>query len=188
MKKSFFILGIVFTCLFLFTACQTPTVHPPPQAIQQPADACVPTWAEETQTAEDAIYGVGDAKKMSRSLSKQAADSRARTEIARTLELKVSAMFKDYEEQAGGEDGQFTQLVQNTSKQIAKTTLRGCKIEKRKYCPDGTVWSLAVLPRNQATQSAKAYINNQKAAFNRFMSKQAFDELQGEIDKMDFNN
>ena len=185
MKKSFF-MGIILTCVFLLTACTTPNAPYAPSA--QAPDACVPEWAEKAKFAENAIYGVGDAIQMSRSLSKQAADARARTEIARTVETKVSAMFKDYQAQAGGDDGQFTQLVQNTSKQIANTTLRGCRIEEHKYCPDGTVWSLAVYPKNEVKQSAKDYINNEKAAFNRFMSKQAFDELQNEIDKMDFKN
>jgi len=187
MKKSFFMIGIILTCVFTLTACQTPNVTSS-GGMQVQADECIPPWAEKAKTAEDAIYGVGEAKKMSRSLSKQAADNRARTEIARTMESRISAMFKDYEEQAGGDDGQFTALTQNVSKSIAKTTLRGCRIEERKYCPDGTVYSLAVLPKNQAKDSAKDFINNKKAAFNRFMSKQAFDQLQHEMDNMDFND
>jgi hypothetical protein len=178
--------------MFLITACQTPTATyapPPAQVMQQQPDACVPEWAEQTKYAENAIYGVGEAKQMTRSLSKQAADARARTEIAKTVEVKVSSMFKDFQQQSGsGEDAQFLQLVENTSKQIANTTLRGCRIEEHKYCPDGTVWSLAVYPKNQIKKSTKDFINNEKAAFNRFMSQQSFNELQSEVDKLDFKN
>jgi len=182
MKKSYF-MGIILTCVFLLTACTTPNAPYAP-SVQAP-DACVPEWAEKTKSAEDAIYGVGEAKQMSRSLSKHAADARARAEIARTVVTKISAMFKDYEAQAGGFDGRFTQLVQNVCKQISYTTLRGCRIEEHKYCPDGTVWSQAVYPKNEAKQSAKDHIN---AAFNEFKFENSFRELQNEIDKMDFNN
>jgi hypothetical protein len=182
MKKSFFSIGIILTCVFALTACQTPNVANAPG---QAANQCIAPWMENPEQVEDGITGSGRANLMDPSLSKQAADARARTEVANAIQVQVSALFTNFQHQAGdNKEGQYASVVESVSKQVAHQTLQGCKIIKRKFCPDGTVFSLAVVKKDKV----KDYINNEKAQFNRFLNKQGQDRLSQAIDELKFSS
>ena len=149
----------------------------------------IPDWFLNPPKAEDAIYGVGSAKKASQSLAKSAADARAREEIARAIEVKVQTMFKNFQQESGiGENAQALEFVQNVSKQIANATLTGTQIEKRYAAKDGTIYTLMSYSmsevKKQAKEKMKTNIHNEEALYNEFKAKQAFDALDTEIDKM----
>lgn len=85
------------------------------------------------------------------SLARTAAETRARTALARSLEVKVKAMVKDYQATTTGGAGFGTeaadeQHVVDVSKQITDTTLSGTRIEDTWISPhDGTYFALIVL-------------------------------------------
>jgi len=190
LQKSMMVLAVLASAMLLFAGCaaQQPKSQPAEQA------QCIPEWQINPPSAEDGVYGTGIAKMQMASLSKKTADSRARDEVVQSIQVKVQTMMKDFLQQAGiGEEAQALQFSQSVSKQIASQVLYGCKIVKRKVCPDGTWHSLALWPRNQAAElkneiatQTKDLVKNEYALFNEFKAKNGFEDLQKELDQLDF--
>ena len=75
---------------------------------------------------------------------------RARTEIARSLEVKVKSMLKDYQSTTtgGGEFGDSSSEEQNitdVSKQITQNTLNGTTLQDTWQANDGTLFVLMAM-------------------------------------------
>ena len=127
--------------------------------------------------------------------SKKAADQRARDEVVLAIKVKVSTMIKDFMQQSGiGDSAQALQFSQSVSKGVSSHVLYGCKIIKRKVCPDGTWHSLALWPMGNAEQlkkeinnQSKKLVKNEVALYNEFKAKNGFSDLQKELDKLDFS-
>lgn len=190
-QKRFIVLALLLIGMLLVVSCAAQK----PKAPEKPAGPpqCVPEWVENPVTAEDGVYGYGNAKMQTSNLSKTAADSRARDEVVRSIQVKVNNMIKDFSAQYGpDEGGQLLGTFETVSKQVASYVLTGCKIVKRKVCPDGTWHSLAQWPIGQADQLKKELkdrtknsLKNEEALYNQFKAKQGFEELDKEIDKLD---
>jgi hypothetical protein len=149
----------------------------------------IPEWYLNPPKAEDAIYEAGDAAKQSMSLAKESADARARDAIARTLEVKVSNMLKNFMQQSGlGEDAEALEFTSSVSKQVANTVLRGCQIVKREMKTEGSqyhAYSLAEYNLNSLIQETLDEARRQKALYNEAKANLSFDELEEEINKLE---
>jgi len=196
MKKSFLIFGMFLTIVFALSACQTAQrPYSPNSGGQQQQNVCTPEWVKNPKDTADAVYGTGRAKLRNQSLTMEAADGRARTQIIKIIKTKIDARFKDFMQESGiGENAESLQFVETVARHISSETLHGCKIIKREFCPDGEVWSLAMLPLNQVEkirsitkQKSNDLVMNKKALYNEFKAKKAFDEFQKELDSMNFN-
>lgn len=194
LQKGLMVLTIVLLSgVLLFAGCAAQQAKPAPAPKPAEPAQCIPDWQVNPPSAEDGVYGTGIAKMKDAALSKKASDSRARDEVAQSIQVKVQTMMKDFLQQAGiGEEAQALQFSQSVSKQISSQVLYGCKIVKRKVCPDGTWHSLALWPINQASQlkneiasQAKEQIKNEYALYNEFKAKNGFEELQKELDQLD---
>ena len=192
-KKRISMLGFIIVGLFLVMACtstQETKTDPTPEEAQ-----CIPDWTVNPLSAEDGIYGTGFAKMNQPAMSKTTADQRARQEVVMAIEVKLQAMVKDFMQQSGiGDAAQSLQFAQSVGKGISSHVLHGCKIVKRKVCPDGTWHSLALWPIGNANElkkeinnQAKNSIKNEYALYNEFKAKNGFEELQKELDKLDFS-
>ena len=193
-KQRVLVLGIIIVMsAFLVMACATtPKEAKPTMSTEQVQ--CIPEWEVNPPSAEDGVYGSGLAKMNMAALSKTAADQRARQEVVMAIEVKVQAMVKDFMQQAGiGDAAQALQFSQSVGKSISSQVLQGCKIVKRKVCPDGTWHSLALWPIGNANQlkksidqQSKKLVKNEYALYNEFKAKNGFESLQKELDKLDF--
>ena len=192
-KKRILVLGIIIMSGFLIMACATPQGSQP---VQTPEEAqCIPDWEVNPPSAEDGIYGSGLAKMQIAAQSKKASDQRARDEVVMTIKVKVQTMMKDFMQQSGiGDSAQALQFSQSVSKGVSSHVLYGCKIIKRKVCPDGTWHSLALWPIGNANQlkkeidnQTKKLVKNEYALYNEFKAKNGFADLQKELDKLDFS-
>jgi hypothetical protein len=162
--------------------------------ISKPQVACIPEWQMNPPSTEDGVYGFGAANTQNARLSKKTADSIARDEVVQAIQIKVQTMMKNFMQQAGiGEQVQGLQFSQSVSKQISPYVLYYCKIVKRKVCPNGTWHSLALWPMNKASElkkeiadQTKDLAKNEYALYNEFKAKNGFEDLQKEIDKLDF--
>jgi hypothetical protein len=199
MKRSFFICGIISTCMFLLTSCQTPNANYAPTAVQSQqqgtAFVCTPEWMKNPKDTPDAIYGTGFAKLRNQALTMDAADGRARRQIVKAIKTKIDARYKDFMQESGFDgDAQSLQFIESISRHISSETLHGCKIIQREFCPDGTIYSLAILPINEVEKikditksKTKEFVVNKKALYNEFKAKKAFDSFQKELDTMSFS-
>lgn len=134
------------------------------------------------------FYGTGQATKSVASLAKVTADSRAMDEVARQVGLEAKNKIQDYMAQSGatGDDPGVLEFTESVSKQIAEAEMVGCKVIQRAVSGDGlTYFSLATysladaqrLMAEQMQQAKAGYMDNQKALFNEFKARQAFDAL-----------
>jgi hypothetical protein len=92
------------------------------------------------------------------SLARSAAEGRARTELARTLQVRVKSILKDYQSATqGGPDNQTwsEQYIEDTSKQITDVTLSGSRVEDTFVSDTGTFWALVVLDESSFKDSVQ---------------------------------
>ncbi|HHP7233047.1 MAG TPA: hypothetical protein ACFCUC_00325 [Desulfobacterales bacterium] len=102
------------------------------------------------QDGERVFYGVGVASGIhNKALLRQSADDRARLEIAKTLEVYVSGLSKDYMASTTAGDmsrSSEEQHVETALKTFTKTTLHGATITDRWVDPaDGSMYALCEL-------------------------------------------
>lgn len=149
------VLGVVLATGFAF-ACGSDGTEGAPIPDNSPL-AGAPDWVLQGCAAywdddDDArICGVGSvAGTRNISLARTAAIGRARTEIARSLQVKVQSMLKDYSattsggENFGGEAND-EQYIEDVSKQITQLTLSGTTLQDTWVGPDGTLYTLVSL-------------------------------------------
>jgi hypothetical protein len=155
-----------------------------------------PDWVLEGCNAyfgekKSVICGVGSAGGTRNiSIARSAAQGRARTEIARTLQVKVKAMLKDYQATVTGGEGFGTaaddeQYVTDVSKQVTDMSLPGTKLMKTWMSPKDTLFVLMALD----VEDFKSALNDMKqlnAQVRQAIEKRAekaFNELDKEVEK-----
>lgn len=127
--------------------------QPSPKTVLQAEIQDLPPWAlgkcQETLKNKSALCASGSVQGMSSvSLARSAAEGRARTELARVLQVRVKSMLKDYQSAAqGGPDNETSteQYIEDTSKQITDLTLSGSQVAETFVTETGTFWALVVL-------------------------------------------
>jgi hypothetical protein len=113
----------------------------------------LPKWAmgkcQETLKNKEALCASGSVQGMSNiNLARSAAEGRARTELARSLQVHVKSMLKDYQAATqGGPENQTMseQHIEDVSKQVTDMTLSGSRLEETFVSETGTFWALVVL-------------------------------------------
>lgn len=149
-SKRFLIVGVILTMgIFLMTGCGS---SPKPSA--DPA-SLGPAWVMKGSGAFDVekgkvFYGVGAASGIrNKALLRQTSDNRARAEIAKTMQIYVASLTKDYMASTTAGDmskSSEEQHVETALKSFAKATLHGATIVDRWMDPsDGTMYSLCEL-------------------------------------------
>ena len=117
--------------------------------------AGAPKWAQGDcatglpKGAKATICGAGSVSGMTNvALARSAAEGRARTELARSLQVRVKSMLKDYQAATqGGPDAKTDseQHIEDVSKQITDVTLSGTRLQDTFVSDTGTYWALVVL-------------------------------------------
>lgn len=147
-----------------------------------------PEWFLNQPKAEGVIYAVGVAKKQNPQLARDTAIARARSEIARVIQVKVSTMTKDFLEEAGaGDNAQSTEFTQIVSKQIADNVISGSQVEKVQVDTSTTPNTFYVLVRLDLKDMAGAIdqiIKSNAAAYSKLSANKAFEELSKELKDM----
>ena len=146
------VLGVILIAgIFLTIGCSS-TPKETPSA--DPA-AMGPQWVMKGSGAFDVdgskvFYGVGVASGIrNKALLRQTSDNRARSEIAKTLEVYVASLSKDYMASTTAGDmseSSEEQHVETALKTFTKSTLHGATIVDRWMDPsDGSMYSLCEL-------------------------------------------
>ena len=147
--------------------------------------------AVESDASHGVICGIGSMGGTKNiSLARTTAVARGRTEIARTLQVTVKAMLKDYQATTtGGEEFRLAaadeQHVVDVSKQITDFTLAGTEMQDMWVSRASTVYALVVLDLEKFKDSVRQMTNLseeiRKAVDMR--AKAAFAELDAEIQR-----
>ncbi len=149
---------------------------------------CAAYWGEKEEKRICGVGSVGGTRNIS--LARSGAIARARTEIARTLQVKIKSMLKDYSATTtGGEDygaaAADEQHIEEVSKQITDMTLSGTEMVDSWMSDMGTLFVLVTLDL-EGFKSAVDQMENlteeiRQAVIER--ADNAFVELEEEIEK-----
>ena len=148
--KQLTILGIMMLAAVLIAVGCSSTPTPSADTAAQG-----PKWVMKGSGAFDVdgsklFYGVGVASGIhNKALLRETADNRARAEIAKTMEVYVASLSKDYMASTTAGDmskSSEEQHVENALKTFTKSTLHGATIVDRWMDPaDGSMYSLCEL-------------------------------------------
>ncbi len=149
--------------------------------------AGAPDWVNRgsgafTKDKEKAFYGVGAVTGISTySLAVQAADQRARADIARQLETFVSHLYRDFQATVPASAGTgHEQHVEDTLKTMTQVSVRGARVIDHWRDPEtNTVYSLARLDLEalRANVEKMQEIDAALRSFTASGAERAFDEL-----------
>jgi len=161
MKKSTRVLAIFLVVILALGLGACSKKVPTPKAIEEVYNnefKNAPEWVTKNcscynkdKKAAPAICGVGSVGgSRNVSLMRTTATARARTELARSLQVKVKAMLKDYQGSTTGGQNFGTaaaddQFVVDVSKQITSTTLSGTELADTWISPNETFYVLVVM-------------------------------------------
>ena len=171
--KSLKFIGLLIVAGLLMFGCATGGVD----------TSDIPDFYLNPPAAEDAIYGVGDAKMSTLSLSRTMALSRARDDIARQVEVLVKNAITDYAQEAGeGDNKQTIEFIETVSRQLVEVTLKGLKTKEVAVGKDGTVYALVEYPINTLLDAAnETFARNEASAFAEFKADQALQKMNSEL-------
>ncbi len=162
MKKFFAIFIMVFVAAAIFTACGSSEEKKNTGSAVKNELEGAPDWVLGNENSSKQICGVGSAAgTRNASLARTAAMGRGRTEIARTLQVQVKSMLKDYQStttggEAFGQAANDEQHIEDVSKQITDTTLTGSELRKTWISNPGTLYVLMCID----LQKFKDALNN----------------------------
>lgn len=207
MKKSTRVLAIFLVVVLALGLGACAKKIPTPKPIEQVYNhefSGAPDWVTKNcscynnkdKKATPAICGVGSiGGSRNVSLMRTTATARARTELARSLQVKVKAMLKDYQGSTTGGENFGTsaaddQFVVDVSKQITYTTLSGTELVDTWISPNGTYYVLVVMNVDKFKDAISKMSNLsdsvRKAVEER--ADKAFEDLDTEIEKQQVQN
>jgi len=178
MKKAFLVILVILTVLLAFGCKSKPS--------ELEMDPNIPDFVANPPVSETYIYGMGSARfSNSSAQSMQAADSRARTDLAAKIGTEVQAMIIDYSRTAGTEINQTAVLsfYESISRQLTQATLSGVEVEKRERTKDGTYWSLVRISRADAAQVSAEIIESESSRYAEFKAMEALKMMEAQLNR-----
>lgn len=97
---------------------------------------------------KDVLCGVGGVSGTRNiPLAREAAVARGRTEVARSLQVVVESMLKDYQAtstggEAFGQAANDEQMIENVARQITDISINGTRMDEIWVSPNGTLYAL----------------------------------------------
>lgn len=132
-----------------------------------------PIWTTEVPQSNKYVYGVGSSKLSNEQNSRDSADSKARSDLARKLQVTIKEATSVY---ANDAEESTLNAYESITIETVNFTLQGVKIVDRHTAPDGTVWSLVSL-------EAKKVNDQYEIAANDYLNKLAKRKIDIEAQK-----
>jgi len=176
----------------IFVGCSGPAANSPIAGVNPDGS---PKWVNRGSGAFDgehgkAFYGVGLLTGVqNEALARQAADNRARSEIAKLFDTYIAAMMKDYQRSTTAGDFKASaeeQDIVSAQKTITEVTLRGVEIRDHWLSPqNGTLYALAVLDLEGIGKSLDSaqQLNARVRDYVRANARRAFEDMDRELQK-----
>ena len=189
-SKNLMVLSVIFAMsIMLMVGCES-TPKPAPTA---DTAASGPQWVMKGSGAFDVekgkvFYGVGAAAGIkNKALLRQTSDNRARAEIAKTMEIYVASLTKDYMASTTAGDMSASseeQHVETALKSFTKATLHGATIVDRWMDPaDGTMYALCELDMFSFKEALDKYKELDKKV--RDYVRENAEKMHGELEEME---
>jgi hypothetical protein len=119
---------------------------------------------------EDALVGIGTAKLASTSQSMTFAQTRARADISRQLNTMIQDMVRDYTASSEVEPSAQVAFQENFTLALSKSTLTGSQTVEMDTGPDGAMWAVVLLSKNNSAQEINQAVAAAKLAVPAMLS------------------
>lgn len=184
--RSIMIVLLVSLAAFFLIACGGPkatvATSPEPASSEGPPD-----WYSNPPKDPNYLFAVNSATSVDMQMAMDKATAAARAEIARQVEVNVSALQKRFDEEVGlAENAQLLQQFTQAMKTVVSISLSGSRIEKNKAIKEGTGWRSYVLvsyPLGAANEAMLQQIKNHENMYTRFRASESYKELDEEVQK-----
>ncbi|MCL2602739.1 MAG: hypothetical protein FWD91_08005 [Treponema sp.] len=171
---------VLLSALFAFSCGSAPAVS------TGVSDPTMPPWVNE-QPPADVLWGIGVADNVQMQMRMTMADSRARQDIARQLEVLAQGMVTDWAREAGGiSNAAAAQFQESVSRQVTQSTLRGVVRETMWTAPDNkTLWVRVSMSKTDASRVAAdevaRAIDSDAARFAEWKSMNALEQMDRQL-------
>ena len=196
MKKNL-VVGLSTMLLALFIAsCGKKEPPPKPEPVKKIQNS---KWKNEFENAPawvlnpevvGGLSAIGSAKigKAGIQFARVEALANARDELARQISVKVKNMVKNFTQVTGiGDEETVDKVSVQVSKQITSQVLRGSKQKDMWISPSGTLYVLVIVDPESVKELVKQQtltsFKKDKALWQQFQAKKAYEELEKEIQK-----
>ena len=143
-----------------------------------------PEWWD-LQDNPEFVYTYGESVKMTSSLAKDAAYSKAMAQAANYVEANVKSMIKNFEEESGVNNPQLLALTSSVVKVVSNANFKGASIDKSETIKQKDnkikVFIRVRIPQSEINQQTVNAIKNEEALYNEFKASQRFEELEKEL-------
>jgi hypothetical protein len=182
-RVGFVVLAVLLTALVL--SCGSTAA---PAAAEPESD--IPEWYLNPPATEDAIFGTGSARMSNDNASMQAAQARARTSIAMTLNANVQAMITDYTKEAGNQNETSSlSFFESISQQVTQAKLEGVTQYNAAKGKDGTFYVAMKLDKATAAKIAadktNGVLESEAAQYAEFKALNALERMQAQLANTD---
>jgi hypothetical protein len=177
MKK---VTGIMLMAALVFMGCASK-----PATVSDPD---MPPWINE-QPPEGILWGIGVSSNTQQNMRLTMADSAARQDLARQLQVLAQGMVTDYAREAGGIDNTAAmQFQESVSRQIAQANLQGAVRDLVWTTSDKkTLWMRLKLSKEDAARTAaeqtQKAIESEAARYAEFKAMDALKMMDQQIEK-----
>jgi len=176
--KRFFVLFIALLIAALGAGCSSTPVSQSSAVVSN-----LPEWFNDSPH-EDVFWGIGIAKLQNDGLGLETAASRARRDVAATINALVQAMLTDYAREAGLiNDSSSIQSIERIGRDIINTNLSGATPNARTRMQDGTWYVRVVLRKADAKQVIMDVFDNEAARYADFKAQEALKMLDAQLEK-----
>ena len=171
-----FVSPILVLCLFWFAGCGGAD-----EAAENTIDQ-TPSWMTDKPSEENYVFGSGTGVSKSYRMAIEKAETRAREDLASTLEVEVRSLTEDFQEEVEGEYlNQFTQATRT----VVDQTLKGTQARETEIVEESgrfRGYALMEMPVGKAGKKLLSKIAESEELYTRFRKSEAFDRLEKAIE------
>jgi hypothetical protein len=189
MKKVIVMMVVFLFGAVLLSGCATSSKVESPLLKNEFENA--PEWVTTGGgSVEGVVSAIGSAKvgPAGMNFARTEALSNGRSELARQISTRVKDMVKNFTQTTGvGDDETVDKVSAQVSKQVTNQMLSGTKQKDSWISPSSTYYALMVIDplalKSSVKDSVMTSYKNDKALWQQFQAKKAYEELEKEIEK-----
>lgn len=148
-----------------------------------------PDWYLDRPTSNTYVYGVATAESQDMNFAIEMAESMARADVGRQVEVKYGEMQKRFQEQTRLTEGsdmlqQFTLVY----KQVMSERLVGVRTKEQKVIPGNGIYIVYTMVEMPIGEANKAFIQNlrqREVLYTRVRSTELYRELDQSVRQLD---
>lgn len=172
--------------IVLLTACRSAVQSTPETRAMVKA---APGWYLDRPTSDNYIYGVAQSESQDLNFAIEMAQSMARADAGRQIEVKYTELQKRFQEQTRLTNGaEMLQQFSLATKQVMSETMTGARISKQTVLPGNgvyLVYTMVELPIGDANKRFLENLRNRESLYTRFRATQMYEELNRESQALD---